>query len=109
MRYIVKANTGQSLWPVTELETSPQVEAYLNSQSAFRLTVQSGQSGMYALDPLSITLANLIDAQLTGQYPGTPEVHEAALRAVLGLVRLAAVHTGAAIMIESSMVLPPES
>lgn len=109
MRYTVMANTGTSLWPVDETETSPEVEAYLMSQSGYRLEIQSGAAGIYQAPSLAEKLSHLVSDELAGTFPGTPEVHSAAIRSLLDLMRMVTTHHGASIVVATSMVIPPDA
>lgn len=93
--YTVEANTGQSVWPVATFDTSPEVEAYLRTQSSFTPQVSPGNAGMYVTPKLADVLCALMDAQAI--YPGKEEVHAQAIKEVAHLIKFVSLHSGAAI------------
>jgi len=94
--YTVEANTGSSMWPVASFETSPEVEQYLRTETAYGLHVSSGNSGMYLAPRAADVLVQLLAAQASVQ-PGDRPLHDQAIHEVARLVQLAATHHGAQI------------
>jgi hypothetical protein len=93
--YTVEANTGSSIWPVTSYETTPEVDAYLRSQTSFNPQISPGNAGMYCAPRFADSLVELMDADIV--LADNEAVHAEAIRQMAKLVQLAATHHGAQI------------
>lgn len=93
--YTVEANTGSSIWPVTSYETSPEVDAYLRSQTAFNPQISPGNAGMYCAPRFADSLVELMNADIVPE--DKLAVHAQAVNQMARLVQLAATHHGAQI------------
>jgi hypothetical protein len=93
MRYKVMSNTGSSMWEVTHLETTPEVDAYIRQY--FPLTMQSGNPGVFQAVRVAERLLEMIQAGPAGD--GQEDIHADAVRQLATLNVLLTTHHGAAI------------
>lgn len=93
-RYTVEANTGSSMWPVAEFQTSPEVDEYVLRVAP--LHISAGNPGMFVAPRAADSLLTLLSMKLRNSVePADSEVHEQAIYGIAGLVQLAATHHGA--------------
>lgn len=93
MRFKVMSNTGSSMWEVTSLETTPEVDTYVKQY--FPLSMQSGNPGVFQAVRVAERLLEMIQAGPAAE--GQEAVHEEAVRQLATLNLLLTTHHGAQI------------
>lgn len=93
MRYKVMSNTGSSMWEVTAMETTPEVDTYVRQY--FPLSIQSGNPGVFQARRVAERLLEMIQAGPAAE--GQEAVHEEAVRQLATLNLLLTTHHGAQI------------